>query len=178
MFPEASLRKYWLSDIYTNGPLKEVNEKQVRPGFQIRTLELCFRTAWKEVLSIWVRRRRVSGNEWTQSERAGLCLSGPKLNQEGAGPPCSYLIIMKNVICQSHEEPLKKPGKSEAKKKRESFRARNVKKRWIDSLESLFFGGCKAVRKNKYFRDWAIRVYGGRGLTWMKREKSKGSENS
>lgn len=29
---------------------------------------------------------------------------------------------------------------------------------WFDFFESVFFVGCKVVRKNKYFKVWVIRL--------------------
>ena len=123
MFPKASLDKYWHSDSCKNGPLQEVNEKQVRPGFQIKTLEPCFRTeSGKKHCLIWVRRERI---HWQWMDWAlKSCPLPPPGPRSPVKAPFSHLIIIKSVICQIYESLLEKPAKSQAKRKIKSFRLR------------------------------------------------------
>lgn len=110
MSPEASFDKHWHSDSYTNGSLQGVNEKQVRPGFQIKTWELCLRTKpGKRSCITWVRGERLPGNEWSELWKA-FATPQLKLSHQGAKVPLLHLFMIKSPICRSNERPLKKPG--------------------------------------------------------------------
>lgn len=131
-----------------------MNENQGRPGFQIKTLELCFGTESRKKLSTVREERGFPGKKDQALKTRPLPLPDPNSPRRCGDPP-SHLIILKSEFAKSHESLLKKPGESEANRKRKScrWRARNMKGR---SYNRILSNACALVNaeqlENVHFR--------------------------